>query len=105
LGCTALLTIILTEPDDLAMPTGFTPNGDGHNDVFFIQGLDAYPQNQLVIINRWGNVVYERPNYRNDWRGENMQGGELPNGTYFAILRVGHGEGERNLQNYVDLRR
>lgn len=102
-GCTAFITIVLTEPNDLQMPTGFTPNQDGMNDTFFVQGLDAYPRNQLTIVNRWGNVVFDRLNYRNDWRGENMQGGELPNGTYFAILKVN--EGERILQGYVDLRR
>lgn len=102
-GCTAFITIVLTEPNDLQMPTGFTPNQDGMNDTFFVQGLDAYPRNQLTIVNRWGNVVFDRLNYRNDWRGENVQGGELPNGTYFAILKVN--EGERILQGYVDLRR
>ena len=87
----------------LVMPTGFTPNGDGSNDVFFIRGLDAYPTNQLVIVNRWGNRVFERVNYRNDWDGESIQGGQLPNGTYFAILEVS--DGERTLQGYIDLRR
>ena len=102
-GCTAQLSITLTEPNDLEMPTGFSPNGDGANDIFFIRGLDAYPANTFVVLNRWGNVVYDRLNYRNDWRGENTQGQELPNGTYFVILKVD--EGSRTLQGYVDLRR
>jgi gliding motility-associated-like protein len=102
-GCSVQLLIVLTQPDDLVMPTGFTPNGDGANDTFVIRGLDAYPANTLVILNRWGNVVYDRLNYRNDWTGENTQGQQLPNGTYFAILKVN--EGERTLQGYVDLRR
>jgi len=102
-GCSVFLTITLTRPDDLRMPTGFTPNGDGANDFFVVQGLDAYPNNQLVIVNRWGNTVYERLNYRNDWNGDNTRGEPLPDGTYFAILRVN--DGERTLQGYVDLRR
>lgn len=102
-GCTANMLIILTQPEDLVMPTGFTPNGDGANDTFFIRGLDAYPANTLVILNRWGNVVYDRLNYRNDWTGENTQAQQLPNGTYFAILSVN--DGQRTLQGYVDLRR
>lgn len=102
-GCTAQLSITLTEPSDLEMPTGFSPNGDGANDFFFIRGLDAYPANTFVVLNRWGNVVYDRLNYRNDWRGENTQGQDLPNGTYFVILKVD--EGSRTLQGYVDLRR
>jgi len=55
------------------------------------------------VFNRWGNVVFDRLNYRNDWRGENMEGEALPNGTYFVILRPG--SNAENLQGYVDLRR
>ncbi len=102
-GCTTDLMVELTQPEDLEMPTGFSPNGDGANDNFIIRGLDAYPANTFVIVNRWGNVVYDRLNYRNDWNGENAQGQPLPDGTYFAILKVNNGE--RTLQGYVDLRR
>jgi gliding motility-associated-like protein len=102
-GCTASIIVIITQPNDLIMPTGYSPNGDGANDNFFIQGLDAYPSNTFVVINRWGNVVYDRLNYRNDWNGENSSNEQLPNGTYFVILKVN--DGERTLQGYVDLRR
>ncbi|HMC97692.1 MAG TPA: gliding motility-associated C-terminal domain-containing protein, partial [Flavobacteriales bacterium] len=102
-GCSASVTVEIMEPSDLVMPTGFTPNGDGANDAFVIQGLDIYPGNTFVILNRWGSVVYDRLNYNNDWRGENTQGEQLPNGTYFAILNVNNGQ--RVLQGYVDLRR
>ncbi|MBK7382575.1 MAG: choice-of-anchor L domain-containing protein [Flavobacteriales bacterium] len=102
-GCAITRTFTLTEPDDLDMPTGYTPNGDGYNDAFVVHGLDAYPSNILTVMNRWGNVVYDRLNYTNDWRGENTQGDPLPNGTYFVILTIN--KGERVLQSYVDLRR
>ncbi len=101
-GCTLELTIVLEQPDDLAMPTGFTPNGDGQNDAFVVHGLAGYPNNQITIFNRWGNVVYDRLNYANDWGGENRQGEDLPNGTYFVVLKLSP---ELTLQNYVDLRR
>ncbi|MCC7501605.1 MAG: gliding motility-associated C-terminal domain-containing protein, partial [Flavobacteriales bacterium] len=102
-GCSVLLTFNLDQPSGLAMPTGFSPNGDGANDAYIVQGLDGFASNQLVVFNRWGNVVYERLNYKNDWNGENLQGELLPNGTYFVILRIN--EGSMTLQNYVDLRR
>jgi gliding motility-associated-like protein len=102
-GCSILLSFTLDEPTVLAMPTGFSPNGDGANDAYVIQGLDAFASNQLVVFNRWGNVVYERLNYRNDWTGENSQGDPLPDGTYFVILTMK--EGASTMQNYVDLRR
>ena len=102
-GCTAGITIELTAPSDLEMPTGYSPNGDGANDVFHIRGLDAYPKNTFTVYNRWGNVVFDRPNYRNDWAGENSNGEMLADGTYFVILTVAGGE--RVLQGYVDMRR
>ena len=102
-GCSTVRTIILTEPQDLDMPTGYTPNGDGSNDLFVVHGLEAYPNNTFTVLNRWGNVVYDRFNYSNDWAGENSTGDQLPNGTYFVILTIN--QGARTLQGYVDLRR
>lgn len=102
-GCLAQLMVLLTEPTDLEMPTAFSPNGDGDNERFVIHGIEGYPKNQLTILNRWGNKVYERPDYRNEWSGENSQGSALPNGTYFVILSIN--DGSRTLQGYVDLRR
>ncbi len=102
-GCSVQLSFTLSEPDDLAMPTGFSPNGDGSNDTYVIHGIEAYPNNQFIVFNRWGNVVYEQLNYRNAWAGENTEGERLPDGTYFIILRLN--EGAMTMQNYVDLRR
>lgn len=70
---------------------GFSPNGDGLNDFWIIEGIEAYPQNAVVIYNRWGNRVFEIKNYNNVdkvfW-GEanvmtNLGAGKLPSGTYF----------------------
>jgi gliding motility-associated-like protein len=102
-GCPLFLEFVLEGPDDLRQPTGFTPNNDGSNDVYIVRGLEAYPENLITIFNRWGNVVYERINYRNDWAGENMSGEPLPNGTYFVIVSIP--ALDLTLQNYVDLRR
>jgi len=71
------------EISGLIVPNVFTPNGDGVNDTFVIPGLDQYTENEIVIINRWGNDVYEKKNYQNDWTGNG-----LPEGTYFYILKV-----------------
>jgi gliding motility-associated-like protein len=105
-GCKASAAVRFTEPLPLEMPEGFSPNGDGTNDGFVIHGIEAYPNNDLVIFNRWGNVVYEVSNYQNEWFGENTAGEPLPDGTYFAILKV-YASDERviTLKGYVDLRR
>jgi len=65
----------------LSIPNVFTPDGDGTNDVFEIRNIDDYPEADLVILNRWGNVVYESTGYKNDWNG-----GDLTEGVYFYKL-------------------
>ncbi|WP_345954218.1 gliding motility-associated C-terminal domain-containing protein [Mucilaginibacter sp. PAMB04168] len=67
----------------LSIPNVFTPNGDGKNDVFEIPGLDGFAENEITIVNRWGNSVYEKRNYHNEWTGEGLN-----EGTYFYIFRV-----------------
>ena len=78
-------------PVKLKIPNIFTPNGDGINDYFEIgYGDEGKPINdlkvyflstKLVIFNRWGRIVYESTDYKNDW-----DGGKLPDGTYFYVL-------------------
>jgi gliding motility-associated-like protein len=87
------------------MPNGYSPNGDGDNETFVVHGIDAYPNNEIVVYNRWGNIVYKKANYANEWAGDNTVGEALPDGTYFVILTVVAGEEEIILKGYVDLRR
>lgn len=103
--CTATATIMLLQPYPLEMPEGLSPNDDGDNDYFVVRGLEAFPDNDITIYNRWGNVVYEQKGYQNDWQGDNMSGEPLPDGTYFAILNARDGGGTITLQGYIDLRR
>jgi gliding motility-associated-like protein len=102
-GCREKATINLNEPLDLEMPTGFSPNGNGQNDYFVVHGLEAYPNNDLKIFNRWGNIVYNAMSYSNHWDGVNNNGEALPDGTYFVILTINNGD--KVLTGYVDLRR
>ena len=76
------------------VPDGFSPDGDGTNDKFVIPGIEKYPNNKLTIVNRWGDVVYEKSQYQNDWGGEPNKGilldkGVLPAGNYFYIFETG----------------
>jgi uncharacterized repeat protein (TIGR01451 family)/gliding motility-associated-like protein len=75
------------------IPDGFSPNGDGINDAFKIQGMKTTELNELIIFNRWGGVVFASPDYQNDWIGQTNQGvvaigaGQgLPDGTYFYMF-------------------
>lgn len=85
----------------LIIPNVFTPNGDGVNDVFQIPGLEAYSTNDLVMMNRWGNNVYQKHNYQNDWDGSGLN-----EGTYFYLLKVQTAGGKwYSYKGYVTLLR
>lgn len=91
------------------VPGGFSPNGDGINDAFVITGLEKYPENELYIYNRWGNLVYSSIPYNNDWRGESnnntlkLGGEEVIDGTYFYILYLT--PGSEAMRGSLELRR
>jgi gliding motility-associated-like protein len=89
---------------ELEMPSAFSPNGDGYNDGFFIRGIDRFSENILTVFNRWGNEVFTKENYKNtQWYGQNKNGDDLPEGTYFVVLII---KGmETKLSTFVDLRR
>ncbi len=70
-------------PDEVFPPNVMTPNGDGLNDLFEIDGLELYANSKVEVYDRWGNVVFSSDNYKNDW-----DGGDLPEGTYYYILEV-----------------
>ena len=69
--------------EQLVFDNAFSPNGDGINDLWVIKNLELYPDNTLVVVNRWGNEVYRMNSYQNNWDGSH-----LSEGTYFYILKV-----------------
>lgn len=92
-GCSAEddVTVYVTAySGDIVFPNTFSPNGDGTNDVWIIDDLEAYPYNKLIVFNRWGNKVFDAQPYLNDWGGECI-GKPLPDGTYYFVLDPGDG--------------
>jgi gliding motility-associated-like protein len=88
----------ITEGDGPFIPSGISPNGDGVNDFWYIRWLFRFPENEVTILNRWGDVVYKTGDYQNDWFGT-YNGKELPEGTYYYILRIY--ESGAQTQNYT----
>lgn len=73
-----------------------SPNNDGQgNETLFIQNITNYPNNELQIFNRWGNLIFKIKGYDNGERiftgkantGLLIDGAEVPDGTYFYVLR------------------
>jgi len=101
-GCDSAYVTIRVPCLDLEVKTGFSPNGDGINDVFYIQGLQVYPENELKVFNRWGNLVFSQRGYKNLWSGD-WNNEELPDGTYFYILTLE--EGTEPMKGYLQINR
>ncbi|MBK9175081.1 MAG: choice-of-anchor L domain-containing protein [Flavobacteriales bacterium] len=81
-GRTAQDVAVITTICDVVIPNVITPNGDGSNDKFVIDGI-IYVSNTVRVFNRWGQEVYSANNYRNQW-----DGGDLPDGTYYYEVTV-----------------
>lgn len=65
----------------------FSPNGDGINDNWYIEGIQNYADNKVFVYNIYGNEVYKAEGYVNDWQGT-YKGTALPDGTYFYVIRL-----------------
>lgn len=82
----------------IQIPNAFSPNGDGINDVWHIEALNAYPQFRLIVFNRNGTAVYEaNRSSAQPWNGT-YQGNPLPVGVYYYTLQL---TGQPLMQGYV----
>lgn len=82
------------------IPNIFTPNGDGINDLFVIEGIECLDRVEVLIFNRWGNEVYRSDNYRNDWAGLNLN-----DGVYYYMINAHQSGSETVHRGWVVLKR
>jgi gliding motility-associated-like protein len=88
---TITLVYNMCDGSEFVFPTLITPNSDGKNDYFAIDGLNVkYPKCKVSIINRWGGVVFESEGYQYPWDGTH-KGKPLPVGTYYYIIDLNDG--------------
>lgn len=110
--CDQASVLVLVNDNPFFIPEAFSPNGDGINDKFEVQGIARYKQVEIQIFNRWGNIVYQSTNYGEGagkdgfWDGTAKSGlrigsGPVPSGTYFYILKL---DGQEKLSGsvYID---
>jgi gliding motility-associated-like protein len=109
-GCadsTSVMIVIEYPPIVYKVPNVFTPNGDGDNDFFkmikaaYIDGLE------IVILNRWGDIVFESSEVNFKWNGlKHNNGVECTDGTYFYKLKLKRITGkDYNEHGFVQLSR
>lgn len=94
-GCNAMDNLsvrILCDSKNIYIPTGFTPNGDGLNDVWYPLGNSKIKILYLKVYGRWGQVIFERSDFyvgdkSNGWNGSNINN-ESATSTF--IYRIGY---------------
>ncbi len=100
------------EEEDLTL-YGFSPNGDGINDYWTIDGIEDSPNNIVSIYNRWGDMVFQVQGYDNRANAfdgtanekTKMGANELPSGTYFFNIEVTGEHNLKKLQGYLVIKR
>lgn len=86
-GCTGSDTMLIEVVPSIDFPNGFTPNGDGTNDVWVIDNIQLFPNCRVEVYNRWGEMLFASDGYTIPWDGR-YQGKDLPVGTYYYIINL-----------------
>ncbi len=101
---TYLLITVIQGGNDILVYNGFSPNGDGVNDVFRVRNIEQYPKNEIKIYNRWGKQVFATKGYNNNWIAD-YRGQRLPDGSYFYFLNVEVNGEMKEYKGFVEVRR
>jgi gliding motility-associated-like protein len=86
-GCTASDSMVVTVIPAIIIPDGISPNADGDNDEWIIDGIELFPDCMVEVYNRWGELLFQSPGYKEHWKGT-YKGKELPVGTYYYIINL-----------------
>lgn len=74
-------------PAEMILPNVITPNGDNSNEMLYFKYLEFFGNNNLKIFDRWGQMIYQKENYTNDWIPSSIS-----DGTYYYVLTVESGD-------------
>jgi len=86
-GCTGAASLMVSNTT-CRIQKGISPNGDGDNETFILTDVK-----ELSIFNRYGSKVYSHgANYTDQWHGQSNSDNELPDGTYFYVIKRGSGD-------------
>jgi gliding motility-associated-like protein len=83
-----------------------TPDGDGINDEWIVSNIEKFSSNNVVIVDRWGSVIYRASGYNNNtvvWKGVNSSGALVPTGTYFYVIKVDFSDKQVERSGFIEL--
>jgi gliding motility-associated-like protein len=86
-GCVSRDSVLFTVLPQVIIPNGISPNGDLKNDTWIIDAIYKFPNNEVEIYNRWGELLYSKKAYDNSWGGT-YNGKPLPIGTYYYVVKL-----------------
>jgi len=99
-GCLDTASLTVTVLTNIVIPSAFTPNGDGINDLWEIPSLNYYPKSQVSIFNRFGSLIFFSTGYPKAWDGT-YKGKQAPAGTYYYVIDLKNGSSPYS--GYVEL--
>ncbi len=86
-GCVDTIDVFIDNEVFVFIPTGISPNSDGVNDTWEIQGINSLQDFQVKILNRWGNVLYSSKNEYVPWDGI-YNGVRVPTSDYYYVIEL-----------------
>jgi gliding motility-associated-like protein len=109
-GCYSITSFeLLTKNCEPIIYNAVSPDNDGLNDFFFIEGLrNVFVNFKLEIYNRWGRLIWTGNNNKPDWNGyseDTLGNNETPSGTYYYILYLNDANFPKPLNGYLHLQR
>ena len=89
-SCTLTDQATITVASLIEIPNSFSPNGDGANDTWIIQGAELYPNASLKVYSRWGQPVFETIGYTElkAWDGTDQRGKPVAAGVYYYVFEL-----------------
>jgi gliding motility-associated-like protein len=101
--CTSVDTALVRVLGEFNPPNAFSPNGDGANDTWKLEGFKQFNSVNVQIYNRWGQLVFESKDPNGEWNGTNKKGKDLPVGTYYYIISYTTDTGAKKISGPVTI--
>ncbi len=96
IGCTFDTTVFVSKINEFCLfPVNtISPNGDNYNDTWIIDNMEVYPDAEVQMYNKWGNMVWNHKGVYEPWDGR--IGGQIaPTEVYYYIIYLNNADGDK----------